>query len=725
MNSKSGTPNDQVKQLVAGISAQLAQLAKDPPDLTTYLRAHAHYLNLSLKPKGLSYEILGGNNFKRIFSVNFQDLDLKDNPVQEESFRKAVRQVADTKQPMVLDAHNKPTEGKDVLGFESAVSAENLKLFNNTPYQQIFVPIPLNSKVAGVLQAWFEPAGKKATNTRVLLLKHFCEEIVIYLRSRRATDLSQEITRINTYSHLLEDLAGDLNLDSVAWSVVNYARETVDCERVSIFYVKKYPRHDPDSIKYEILACSGLKRPHTKSEQAEILKELVESLANYSLNSENNTDGHKTAVADISDQGDAGLTSTIQENVKPDKTEKPVPEGGKQLAPALPAGERPQFRLVFTYRESGKEENRPDAVNQYFDAIPMNWATTIPLFDRESNICGILLFEGQKDPDKVKSTFMQMRDLAYSGGRALGTSLYWHNRRFLRIAHGVARIKTRYTKTRGRRLLTKVLTPIVILTMIMCLPVSFKIRGGATLRPTSYQSLPAMVASRVLEVLVKEGDDVSRGELLAVLDSRDLRLQLQQAEQEYQRYMAESDLALNMGNEIRMQVAQLNAWQSAALADKFRYELSLTEIRAPFDGMVVGPLNLSMRVGQMLKIGDPVLEMAEPGKWEVKIEVREQDIIYLDRMLRENDTIPMEIKFNADPTRIHHLEVNDPSQLAYGLETSSGKYAFALVVPFNDISDTEELKMGYSGRATFKTGRRALAFVLFRDFLHFLKMRVF
>ena len=34
MDSKSGLPNDQVKQLVAGISAQLAQLAKDPPDLT-------------------------------------------------------------------------------------------------------------------------------------------------------------------------------------------------------------------------------------------------------------------------------------------------------------------------------------------------------------------------------------------------------------------------------------------------------------------------------------------------------------------------------------------------------------------------------------------------------------------------------------------------------------------------------------------------------------------
>ena len=476
---------------------------------------------------------------------------------------------------------------------------------------------------------------------------------------------------------------------------------------------------------YEILACSGLKRPHTKSEQAEILKELVKALADYSLDSEDNAKSQNPAVADPPDKGDAQLTETVQEDIKPDEIEKPARESTEQPAPALAPGERPQYRLVFTYRESGKEEDRPDAVNLYFDAIPMNWATTIPLFDRESNICGILLFEGQKDPDKVKSTFLQMRDLAYSGGRALGTSLYWHNRRSLRIAHSVARINTHYTKTRRRRLLTKIMLPVTILSLFMCLPVSFKIRGGATLRPTSYQTLPAMVASRVIDVLVKEGDSVSRGDLLAVLDSRDLRLQLQQAEQEYQRNMAESDLALNMGNETRMQVAQLNAWQSAALADKLRYELSMTEIRAPFDGIVVGPLNLSMRVGQVLKIGEPVLEMAEPGKWEAKIEVREQDLIYLDRLLSEKKTIPVEIKFNADPTRIHYLEVNDPSQLAYGLETRSGNYAFALVVPFDDISGAEELKMGYSGRATFNTGKRALAFVLFRDFIHFLKLRLF
>ena len=725
METDPGLPNSKVKQMVAGISAQLAQLAKDPPDLTTYLRTHAQYLNLAVKPRGLSYEILGGNNFKRLFSVNLRELELKDNPVQEESFRKAVRQVAADKNPIVLEAHTKPLEGRENLGFDSAVSAENMKLFNATPYQHIFVPIPINGSVAGVLQAWFNPAGKDATKTRVMLLKHFCEEIVLYLRSRRATDLSQEITRLNTYSRLLEDLAGDLSLDSVAWNIVNYARETVDCERVSIFHVKNYPGGDNTNPKFEIMACSGLKRPHAKSEQAEILKELVKDLAVYSLNSGDDGRDSKTIDADHLDPGNTRLARTTDKGATAADTDKPVSEDREKLAPNLPAGERPQFRLIFTYRDPGKTETRSDAINLYFDAIPMNWATTLPLFDRDSNVCGILLFEGQKDADKVQSTFLHMRDLAYSAGRALGTSLYWHNRRTLRVAQEVARLKTRYTKTKKRRLLSLVFLPIGLLTLLLCLPVQFKIRGDVTLRPTSYQSLPAMVPSKVVDILVNEGDKVSRGDLLAVLDSRDLRLQLQQAEQEYQRFMAESDMALNLGNETQMQVAQLNARQRAALAEKLRYDLSMAEIRAPFDGLVVGPLNLSMRVGQVLKIGETVIEMAEPGKWEAKIEVREQDLVYLDRRLQKNAAIPVEIKFNADPNKIHHIEVTDPSQLAYGLETSSGDYAFALVIPMGNVPGVDELKMGYSGRASFDAGKRSLAFVMFGDFIHFLKIRMF
>ena len=737
METHPNVASSQVQQVVAGISAQLSQLAKDPPDLTAYLRAHANLLNQALRPQGVTYEILSGTTFNRLFSVNLKQLKLEDNPAQDESFRKAVNEVAAGKKPILFQANSRSREGSNNLAIDTAVTSEHLTLFNDTPFEQFFIPIPMNTKVAGVLHAWFKPVNNETTQTRLLLLKHFCEEVVLYLRSRRATDLTQEITRINTYSHLLEDLAGDIDLDSVAWNIVNFARETVDCERVSIFHVKDFPNQNGHGLNFEILACSGLKRPHARSEQAEILKDLVKELARYTLSDtapfqeQKASDANATVTPQIVEQpqpaetgekGELLLRSPGPQNQSKEKDK--VPE---KPSHTLPSGDRPRFHLTFTYRDPEKTASRPEAINQYFDLIPMNWATSLPLFDRDGLICGILLFEGRNNAEKAKSTFLHMRDLAYSGGRSLGTSLYWNKRRSFRVIKEVARLKTRYVNTDKRKLMLKMGLPVALVLMVLCLPFKFKIRGDAFLRPTHFQSMPAMVSARLDEVLIREGQSVNKGDLLAVLETRDLELQLHQAQQEYQRHMAESDMARNMGAETQMQVSQLDARKSAALIDKLRYELSHAEVRAPFTGVVIGPLNLQMRVGNVLKVGEPVVEMAKPDSWEVKIDVREQDLVFLERFMRKHEVIASDVKFNADLTKTYTLELNHVDQLAYGLETGTGSenYSFAVVLPIDKSVDKENLKMGYTGNAAFMIGRRPLAYIMFRDVVHFFRVRWF
>ena len=168
METQQNTVSGQVQQVVAGISAQLAQLAKDPPDLAAYLRAHANLLNQTLRPQGLSYDIVSGSTFKRLFSVNLKQLNLKDNPAQDESFRKSVEKVVVDKKPIIFEANSHPEnfhpeKVQQALNNETAVTSDHLTLFNDTPFEQFFIPIPVDSKVAGVLQAWFEPVNRDTT----------------------------------------------------------------------------------------------------------------------------------------------------------------------------------------------------------------------------------------------------------------------------------------------------------------------------------------------------------------------------------------------------------------------------------------------------------------------------------------------------------------------------------------------------------------------------------
>src|SRR5690606_37202946 len=124
---------------------------------------------------------------------------------------------------------------------------------------------------------------------------------------------------------------------------------------------------------------------------------------------------------------------------------------------------------------------------------------------------------------------------------------------------------------------------------------------------------------RLIEVLVREGEPVKAGQALARFDTRDLELQLRQIEQEYERSLVESDTALNMGDETRMQVARLGALKARAMAEKIRQDIDRATLQAPFDGIVLGAQTLSTRIGEMARVGETVLEVVDPTRWQVKV----------------------------------------------------------------------------------------------------------
>ncbi len=249
--------------MAADISARLAQIAKDPPDLTAYLRLHAECVVHALQPVGLAYEMSTGQSLQRAIAHNYESLRLREFPAQELSFQRAVRSVAEQGQAILLDIQTGPSEGLRGLNAEDAPAPESLPPYNHTPFQQIFVPIPLSKKVVGVLHAWFHPSDVPTTHGRAALLAHAAAEIELYLKARRISDISQELTRISTYAHFLADVAGDQELESVSWKLVNYAREAVGCDRVCLLVDSRYGLTArtglPPSEDLALQACSGLR----------------------------------------------------------------------------------------------------------------------------------------------------------------------------------------------------------------------------------------------------------------------------------------------------------------------------------------------------------------------------------------------------------------------------------------------------------------------------------
>lgn len=693
--------NSQLQRILTNITAQLSPLAKSPPEIGEYCRTHGNHLRTVLRPVGFKYLVLQGARLNRALAFNHGSIEAEGETQQEASFARAALKAAQELTPIVIPANTLPADTNAALVAETATNGEAMPLFNRTAYQVFFIPIAIEKQSFGVIQVWFEGRDGSATQTRQQVLAHFAEEMALYFRSRRASDLHRESIRQGTYIQLLESLGGDLDLEAVAWNIVNYARESVDCERVSIFAVRKFPKHDPDDISFDLLATSGLKKLNTRSEQAVILGELVGELAETIL------------LPAETPAPSADGTASPAEPAKEAQPPQPLPAGGQ-----------PQFRLTFTMRDPEKVATRPEAINAYFESVPMNWATTLPLFDRHNQVCGMLLFEGQRDPDKVRTSFLQMRDLAYSGGHSLGTALVWHNRRSLRWSNTIHQWRTRHLRTDGRRNLLRIGLPLLLIVLAMLYPARMTVSGTATLEPVNFVTISAEVSGRIERIQAQLGAEVGKGAPLLQLDDHDLRLQFQQAEHEYQRFRVQADTALALAEESQLQVARINAARAALVRDKLAADLQRTQIVAPIAGIVVGPQNLSARTGEYIRLGEGLVTMVDPTAWRVRVQLREQDQPLLVETLQRKGPLDAKIKFNAEPTTVYLAPLTAEEQIAKGLDFGGGHYGFAAFLPFNPSKAlAQDFRTGFSGRATFEIGRRPLAYVFFRDFIHFLRMQ--
>lgn len=745
------TPNAaaHVQRQLNDVSARLAQLAKEAPDILVYLKAHAECILQVLRPQGISYEMLAGKSFQRMVASNWESLGLKDAPELAESFRKALHRVAETGHPVVLPPRLQPQGNLPGLQPQDAPAPEELSLFNSTNFEQFFTPILSGNVVTGVVHTWFVPVDAQASQLRAVILRQICSEVELYLKARRSGDLAAEVTRVSTYAKLLEEISGDPDVESVGWAIVNYARETVVCDRVSLL-VAKGRGDEPlgeDWIgldqDYELGASSGLRRPHPRSEQAVILKRLGERLTQMSLA---NSAKRKGAKPKPSLNGrPAELTNGAHPEAPPGTNGSHGPEapvtvqGTTEVAPAdsgppAPAEEakpaksstpaRPTMQLTLVQRDPSKVATRPAEVNEYFDAVPMNWATVMPLFDRQERVRGILLFEGIKKPEKLDATILQMRDLAISAGRTLGAALYWERQPAARLARRWINARNRIVNTPTREKWTRVGVPLLLVVALLALPISYEVKGDARVLPRDRYALSANSAARIQSVEVREGERVKKGQVLAKLDTTELSLNIRSVRQDYERAMVDVNTATASRDEARILAAQLAANKHLTMLEKLYRDIERLTLTAPFDGIVLQAQSLSSRLGQVTRPGESLMEVVGPHNWKVQVDLREQDLRTLDRRLREHPPITGSVRLAANPIDPFNIEITDRAQLTEGQDATHGEYIFQVEVPLEaDEAKLDALKSGFAGRASFHCGRRPIAYVLFRDFINFLRLR--
>lgn len=127
------------------------------------------------------------------------------------------------------------------------------------------------------------------------------------------------------------------------------------------------------------------------------------------------------------------------------------------------------------------------------------------------------------------------------------------------------------------------------------------------------------------EAPARAGDVVRQGQMLAVLDDRELRLERARLESQGDQLERQRALALAQGNAAQINIARAQIEQTAARIALVDQQLGKTRVVAGFDGVVVSG-DLTQSLGSPVDRGQVLFELAPLHAYRLVLQVDERDI---------------------------------------------------------------------------------------------------
>ncbi|MEO1584186.1 MAG: HlyD family efflux transporter periplasmic adaptor subunit [Planctomycetota bacterium] len=154
----------------------------------------------------------------------------------------------------------------------------------------------------------------------------------------------------------------------------------------------------------------------------------------------------------------------------------------------------------------------------------------------------------------------------------------------------------------------------------------FNLTSSATVVAASQRQISAPHAGALAAVLVAPGDAVEEGQLLALFDTAELRLERQRLVAEIDIATVNEDRALADGISSDAALAQTERRRAKARLSQVDTMIEQASIRAPYDGRIIAG-DLRGRVGETVAVGTPLFTVAESSEgWTLEIEVPQRTI---------------------------------------------------------------------------------------------------
>jgi RND family efflux transporter MFP subunit len=240
----------------------------------------------------------------------------------------------------------------------------------------------------------------------------------------------------------------------------------------------------------------------------------------------------------------------------------------------------------------------------------------------------------------------------------------------------------------------------------------FRITAPVSLEGTIQRAICAPFNGYIMEARVRPGDVIQEGELLCLMDDRDLKLerlkwvtQREQLTQQYHEAMAKHDRS-------QVQINRAKIEQAEAQIGLLDEQLIRTKVTAPFAGVIMKG-DLSQSLGSPVERGQVLFEVAPLDSYRVIIQVDERDMDFIRVDQRGKLMLP------SMPGEVFPLQVQKITPVSIAKE---GRNYFRVEARLENTPD--RLRPGMEGISKVNIDERRYIWIWTRELIQWVYLKL-
>lgn len=373
----------------------------------------------------------------------------------------------------------------------------------------------------------------------------------------------------------------------------------------------------------------------------------------------------------------------------------PHSESSRVIQSAASTGIGETEPVVFTQENSTATPIQKLALEAYCKANRFASCVCVPTQDHEGNVTGSLLI-ASNEASFSESQLSQLKQFAAINGAHLDVVRRANMKPGELMKERLKRIPSKSWFKTGWKIAAG-------LALLMCVPIPYRVACDCEIQPVTRRFVSAPYTGPLERAVVRPGEVVTKDQVLAYMDGRQLNLELTGVEAEHQAARRRHSSALAQGEVAQSQIARSEMRQLQTKIKSLKDQLSRLEIRSPYNGIVISG-DLDKAQGATMEIGQTLFEVAPLDAMLAEVAIPESEIQYV----KSSNSVA--IKLNAFPYRTFYGEVNTINPSA---ELINDESVFVADVKLTD--DESVIRPGMKGSAKVKSSWSPIGWNLFHN----------